>query len=79
MASTLSRPAAVAQKRPASRSTPGQSSSACGFNEGFRGKKGWRAEAAPGYMPERRSSASLRSIFFRAAISLRFRLAEGFS
>jgi hypothetical protein len=31
------------------------------------------------YIPVRRSSASLRSIFLRAAMALRFRLAEGFS
>ena len=33
----------------------------------------------PFYIPVRRSSASLRSIFLRAAMALRFRLAEGFS
>jgi hypothetical protein len=31
------------------------------------------------YIPVRRSSASLRSIFLRAAMALRFRLVEGFS
>jgi hypothetical protein len=31
------------------------------------------------YIPVRRSSASLRSIFLRAAMALRLRLAEGFS
>ncbi len=60
-----SRPRSEEQKRPASRSTPGQSRSGYG--------------SISVYIPARRSSASLRSIFFRAAMAFRFRLAEGFS
>ena len=71
------RPLSEAQKRPASASTPGQSSSLCADTAVFGGS----GPSAPrgAYIPARRSSASFRSIFLRAAISLRFRFAEGFS